>query len=84
MVANLHVVISIGCIPFNKIKKQAAFLCSTSLLYKILPANLVACKQAFNTFKRRGVNFLLMHSCTQGSGTTVHLNLVFVLVFVSF
>ena len=30
------------------------------------------------------VNFLLMHSCTQGSGTAVHLNLFFLLVFVSF
>ena len=30
------------------------------------------------------VNFLLMHSFTQGSGTAVHLNLFFLLVFVSF
>ena len=30
------------------------------------------------------VNFLLIHSCTQGSGTTVHLNLFFLLVFVIF
>ena len=30
------------------------------------------------------LNFLLMHSCTQGSGTAVHLNLFFLLVFVSF
>ena len=31
------------------------------------------------------VNFLLMHSCTQGSGSkAVHLNLFFLLVFVSF
>ena len=30
------------------------------------------------------VNFLLMHSCTQGSGTAVHLNLFLLLVFVSF
>ena len=27
------------------------------------------------------VNFLLMHSCTQGSGTAVLLNLFFLLVF---
>ena len=30
------------------------------------------------------LNFLLMHSCTQGLGTAVHLNLIFVLVFVGF
>jgi len=30
------------------------------------------------------LNFLLMHSCTQGSGTAVHLNLFFLLVFISF
>ena len=31
------------------------------------------------------VNFLLLHSCTQGSGTVaVHLNLFFLLVFVIF
>ena len=30
------------------------------------------------------VNFLLKHSCTQGSGTAVHLSLFFLLVFVSF
>ena len=30
------------------------------------------------------VNFLLMQSCTQGSGIAVHLNLFFLLVFVSF
>ena len=30
------------------------------------------------------VNFLLMHSCTQGSGTAEHLNLFFLVVFVSF
>ena len=30
------------------------------------------------------VNFLLMHSCTQGSGTAVHLNLFFLLVFGQF
>ena len=30
------------------------------------------------------VNFLLLHCCTQGSGTAVHLNLLFLLVFVSF
>ena len=30
------------------------------------------------------VNFLLMHSCTQGSGTAVYLNLFFLLVFISF
>ena len=29
------------------------------------------------------VNFLLMQSCTQGSGIAVHLNLFFLLVFVS-
>ena len=30
------------------------------------------------------LNFLLMHGCTQGSGTAVHLNLFFLLVFISF
>ena len=30
------------------------------------------------------VNFLLMRSCTQGSGTAVHLTLFFLLVFISF
>ena len=30
------------------------------------------------------LNFLLMHSCTQGSGTAVHLNLFFLLIFISF
>ena len=30
------------------------------------------------------VNFLLMHSCTQGSGAAVHLNLFFLLVFGQF
>ena len=30
------------------------------------------------------VNFLLMHSCTQGSGTAVLLNLFFLLVFGQF
>ena len=30
------------------------------------------------------LNFLLMHSCTQGSGIAVDLNLFFLLVFVSF
>ena len=30
------------------------------------------------------LNFLLMHSCTQGSGTAVHLNLFFLLVFCQF
>ena len=30
------------------------------------------------------VNFLLKHSCTQGSGTAVHLNLFFLLVFGEF
>ena len=30
------------------------------------------------------LNFLLMHGCTQGSGTAVHLNLFFLLIFVSF
>ena len=30
------------------------------------------------------VNFLFMHSCTQGSRTATHLNLVFLLVFISF
>ena len=34
--------------------------------------------------QKRDVNFLLMHSCTQGSGTAVHLNLFFLPVFVSF
>ena len=29
------------------------------------------------------LNFLLMHSCTRGSGTAVYLNLVFLLVFIS-
>ena len=29
------------------------------------------------------LNLLLMHSCTQGSGTAVHLNLFFLLVFLS-
>ena len=30
------------------------------------------------------LNVLLMHSCTQGSGTAVHLNLFFLLVFCQF
>ena len=30
------------------------------------------------------LNFLLMNTCTQGSGIAVHLNLFFLLVFVSF
>ena len=29
------------------------------------------------------LNFLLVHSCTKGSGTTVHLNLFFLLVFIT-
>ena len=32
----------------------------------------------------QALNFLLMHSCTQGSGTAVHLNFIFLLVFISF
>ena len=38
-----------------------------------------ACK-----LQTQDLNFLLMHSCTQGSGTAVHLNLFFLLVFISF
>ena len=34
--------------------------------------------------QKQDLNFLLMHSCTQGSGTAEHLDLFFLLVFLSF
>ena len=55
MAANLQVSNLWGsrCIPLSKReakKNRPNFLRSTSLLYKILPTNLVVCKAAFYTF----------------------------------
>ena len=42
------------------------------------------CKCSVCKPQMQDLNFFLMHSCTQGSGTATHLNLFFLLVFISF
>ena len=42
------------------------------------------CKCSVCKPQMQDLNFVLMHSCTQGSGTAAHLNLFFLLVFISF
>ena len=47
-IANLHALLCLKGRPKFKIRPD--FLYSTSLLYKILPTNVMACKPAFYTF----------------------------------
>ena len=75
-------------LPFQFLECFFFQSCSSSSLHPVVKmedgsdVNVYECSVC--KLQTQDLNFLLKHSCTQGSGTAVHLNLFFLLVFSSF
>ena len=75
-------------LPFQFLECFFFQSCSSSSLHPVVKmedgsdVNVYECSVC--KLQTQDLNFLLMHSCTQGSGTAMHVNLFFLLVFISF
>ena len=70
---------------FRNCRFQSRFSCSLHTVVKMADGSDVSVYEgSVCKLQTQDLNFVLMHSCTKDSGTATHLNLFFLLVFISF
>ena len=73
------------CSIFRNIRFQSCSSLSIHTVVKMADGSDVGVYECgVCNLQTQDLNFLLMHSCTQGSGTAEHVDLFFLLVFISF